>query len=70
MVTDKENKMDLRKAIEVVADYGPSVMVAEVYDEDHQFAEALGEMFPNFEYPDFSHLTVQQVLVKFERGSK
>lgn len=56
--------MNLRKAIDVVDDYQANMTVAEVYDEDEQFRTAMSVLFPDFEYPDFSHLTMKQVLSK------
>jgi hypothetical protein len=59
--------MTLHEAWKVVDDYLPFLTVAEIYDEDPEFASALNAMFPGFEYPDFSHLTVEQVMKKFYR---
>jgi hypothetical protein len=40
--------------------------VAEHYDDDEMLASALQTLFPGFEYPDFSHLTLRQVLERYQ----
>lgn len=60
--------MNVNKALEVVRDYHPTLKVVEVYDEDPDFSAAMSTLFPDFEYPDFSHLTMTQVLAKYERS--
>jgi hypothetical protein len=61
----KEKIMDARKALDYVSDYHPTMTVAEIYDEDPEFASALNIMFPDFEYPDFSGLTIIEVVKKY-----
>lgn len=47
--------------------YNPSVEISELYDEDDDFAVALSDLIgPDFEYPDWSHKTVGEVLEKFK----
>lgn len=36
--------------------------VAEVYDLDETVRAALIELIPDFEYPDYSHKTISQIL--------
>ena len=35
--------------------------LSEVYDDDDQLRDALGVLFPEFEYPDFSHRTIGEI---------
>lgn len=43
--------------------YSPDLTVQELYDCDRNFAEALADLLgPGFEYPDWSHKTIGQVL--------
>ena len=42
--------------------------VADVYDDDVLLREALPVLFPDFEYPSFSHLSIDQVRAKYERS--
>jgi len=68
--------MEIKEAIKVLYNSKDSV-VSEVYDTDQELATALKVVVPDFEYPDFSHKTVQQVLLpvlrktasSFEPGS-
>lgn len=62
--------MNVNKALAVIGDYLADVTVAEYYDEDAELREALGVLFPNFEYPDFSHKTMTQVLREAEGKAK
>jgi hypothetical protein len=43
-----------------------SQTVAEVYDNDPFVASTLCTLFPGFEYPDFAHLTFDEVRRKYE----
>lgn len=46
--------------------YSPDLKVSELYDEDDDFASALNDLIgPDFEYPDWSHKTVGEVLEKY-----
>lgn len=40
--------------------------VSDLYDNDVEFQGALIDAFSNFEYPDFSHLTVKEVLARID----
>lgn len=45
--------------------YNPSIEVSELYDTDDNFSTALTDLIgPDFEYPDWSHYTIGQVLEK------
>lgn len=47
--------------------YSPDPKVSELYDEDDDFASALNDLIgPDFEYPDWSHKTVGEVLESFK----
>jgi hypothetical protein len=70
MANNKENTMDATTALNIIDGYESSLTVAQIYNDDNQFADALLSLFPDFEYPDFSHLTVKQVLVRYGRISK
>lgn len=41
--------------------------VAQTYDDDEMLQSALITLFPGFEYPDFSHRTLNEVLCLFRR---
>ena len=42
-------------------------LVCELYECDLHFADALVDLIgPNFEYPDWSHKTIGEVLEKFK----
>jgi hypothetical protein len=46
--------------------YGRYLLVEELYDEDDDFAAAINVLIDGFEYPDWSHKTVGEVLEKFK----
>jgi cytochrome c peroxidase len=60
--------MNVNNALAIVRDYHPTIKVAEIYDEDAEFASALNTLFPDFEYPDFSYLTITAIITKYERS--
>ena len=45
-----------------------SEKVADLYDDDEMLREALSTLFPDFEYPDFSYMTIDQVLVRYNKN--
>jgi len=58
----------LESAKEVLQRYAGSEKVADLYDDDEKFADALRVLAGSeFEYPDFSYLTVTQAIQKAER---
>jgi len=44
--------------------YGAALLVEDLYDEDDDFAAAINVLIDGFEYPDWSHKTVGEVLDK------
>jgi hypothetical protein len=56
--------MNVQSAKQTLLNYPNRTKVHEVYDTDQEFRDAVNTLFPNFEYPDFSHLTVEQLLVR------
>ncbi|MBC8737083.1 hypothetical protein F6X40_09710 [Paraburkholderia sp. UCT31] len=60
----EELMMNTQDAKQVLLNYPNKTKVADVYDTDPDFREAIPLLFPSFEYPDFSYLTVEQVLVR------
>ena len=46
---------------------GDSRKLAEVYDDDDVLRSALAQLFPDFEYPDFSYLTIAEIRRRYER---
>jgi len=52
-----------QRAKRVLSRYSSGERVADLYDTDHIFAGALNDLVgPDFEYPNYSHLTVGEVL--------
>ena len=50
-------------ALNELRGYPQDMQVSEIYDSDDNFSSTLNNLFPGkFEYPDFSHLTVAQVI--------
>lgn len=58
--------MNILRAEAYLKRIADSTTVAELYDEDEMLASALQTLFPGFEYPDFSHLTIRQVLSRYQ----
>ncbi|KWU26396.1 hypothetical protein [Burkholderia cenocepacia] len=44
--------------------------LADVYDDDELLREALTTLFPDFEYPSFSHLSIDQVREKYAQTKR
>jgi len=44
-----------------------SERLADVYDADPHLSEVLNVLFPDFEYPDFSHLSIDELRAKYKR---
>ncbi len=54
--------MNILRAEAFLNQYGAdSDKLSELYDDDDMLRSALATLFPNFEYPDFSHLTMREV---------
>lgn len=58
--------MNLLRAEHFLATYGaPSTRLSELYDDDEMLQSALVTLFPGFEYPDFSHLTLREIELRY-----
>lgn len=58
--------MNLLRAEHFLESYGaPGTRLAELYDEDDMLRCALSTLFPDFEYPDFSHLTLREIAQRY-----
>ncbi len=54
--------MNLFRAEDYLRNYGnTNSRLSEFYDEDEMLANALTTLFPDFEYPDFSHRTIGEI---------
>lgn len=54
--------MNILRAEHFLRDYGPkNAKLADLYDDDEMLASAMTTLFPDFEYPDFSHLTLREI---------
>lgn len=59
--------MNRAQALEVLSTSDtPETKVADVYDDSEQLREALSTLIPDFEYPNYSHLTLAQVQRRVE----
>lgn len=59
--------MNILRAEAFLEQYGAgSLKLAELYDDDEMLRSALATLFPGFEYPDFSHLTLSEILKKYK----
>lgn len=56
-------ELDIAAELAVLEGYPGHETVAELYDRDDAFSGALVRLIPNFEYPDYSHLTVDKVRI-------
>lgn len=57
-----ENISTRLKAYKYLASYSRMGKVSDNYDNDTSFANALNDLIPGFEYPNYSHMTVGNVL--------
>lgn len=48
--------------VQILRGYPADVRVLELYDSDEEFAAALNALLPDFEYPNHSHRTIEDVL--------
>jgi hypothetical protein len=53
--------MNILRAEAYLARIANSDRLADVYDDDEMLQSALAVLFPDFEYPDFSHLTLAEI---------
>lgn len=61
--------MDKKQAIITLYQNGDE-KIADIYDKDSQVADALNLLIDGFEYPDFSHKTINQVLLSYFNKEK
>jgi hypothetical protein len=60
-----------QRAIAVLSQYSSDDKIADLYDHDQDFSDAIIDLFsPGFEYPDYSYLTIGQALAKAKRSSE
>jgi hypothetical protein len=62
--------MNILRAEAYLKRIADSSTVAELYDDDEMLSSALQTLFPGFEYPDFSHLTMRQVLARYNANPR
>ena len=55
--------MTKEKAIEVLKKHSRSTL-SKLYDTNEEVAEAVKALIPNFEYPDYSHMTIGEIIKK------
>lgn len=52
----------------MLARYANNERVSDLYDEEETFANALHDLIgPDFEYPDWAHKTVGEILKQFTK---
>jgi len=56
------------RAYKYLQRFMPSEKTSDLYDDDEMFADAINSLIPNFEYPDWSHKTVREVLAWVDRN--
>lgn len=54
-------------AIVLLNTYNKKTKIADLYDDDDDFSSALTCLIPDFEYPNFSYLTIGEVLSRIEK---
>lgn len=58
--------MNILRAEAVLAQIAPqSTRLSDIYDDDDMVREAVNTLIPGFEYPDHSHKTIRELLVKY-----
>lgn len=63
--------MNRSEALKVVRSYPDDQVVSDLYEHDDAFADALNDLFPGtFEYPDFSHRKVSEVVRMAEKNQE
>lgn len=63
--------MNILRAEAYVKQYVPqSTKLADVYDDDEMMSAAMLTLFPEFEYPDFSHLTLREVMQRYAKNPR
>lgn len=56
--------MDKKQAITTLYEFHEE-KISDIYDDNEKVRSALSYLFPNFEYPDFSHLQVSKALLRY-----
>lgn len=57
--------MENLKAKQFLAQYGNrNTRLQNLYDEDEELQSALLELLPDFEYPDYAHRTIGEIVDK------
>jgi hypothetical protein len=54
-------------AIVLLNTYNKKTKIADLYNDDDHFSSALTCLIPDFEYPNFSYLTIGEVLSRIEK---
>lgn len=54
-------------AIVLLNTYNKKTKIADLYNDDDDFSSALTCLIPDFEYPNFSYLTIGEVLSRIEK---
>lgn len=67
LVKELANVERSQSALRTLESFASRTKVADLYDNEETLQEALATCFPEFEYPDFSHLTMQEVVAKAKR---
>ena len=63
--------MNILRAEQFLNTYGAgSARLAELYDDDDMLQEVLLELFPDFEYPDYSHLTMNEIRARYAANKR
>jgi hypothetical protein len=58
--------MNILRAEHFLKGYGNgSSKLAEFYDDDDMLSSVMNTLFPGFEYPDFSHLTLDEIRSRY-----
>lgn len=58
--------MNILRAEAFLKNVSPGNMkLADIYDDDEMLRSALATLFPDFEYPDFSYLTIEQIRKRY-----
>lgn len=58
--------MNILRAEQYLSNMAPGNMkLADIYDDDEMLRSALATLFPEFEYPDFSYLTIEQIRKRY-----
>jgi hypothetical protein len=57
--------MSKYRAITYLRRLGANEVIGELYDDDEMLRMALDALIPEFEFPDWSHKTIGQVLRRF-----